>query len=115
MRCAGTIGSSASPPRKGNIATGTREVSAWALITNLRMDPYERGLEEGGESMKFLAQNIWLLVPVQGKVKEFFSDFAQFPYQMGSSLNAGGINYGLLRQQDALNRLKELERFTPAR
>ena len=100
---------------KGNIATGVREVTAWALITNLRMDPYERGLEEGGESMKFLAQNIWLLVPVQGKVKEFFSDFAQFPYQMGSSLNAGGINYGLLRQQDALNRLKELERFTPAR
>ena len=50
-------------------------MTAWALITNLRMDPYERGLEEGGESMKFLAQNIWLLVPIQGKIKEFFADF----------------------------------------
>jgi arylsulfatase A-like enzyme len=98
---------------KGNIATGTREVSAWALITNLRMDPYERGLEEGGGAIDFLARNIWLLVPVQGKVKEFFSDFNQFPYQEGSSLNAAGINYGLLRQQAALNRLKELESFAP--
>jgi arylsulfatase len=98
---------------KGNIATGTREVSAWALITNLRMDPYERGLEEGGGAIDFLARNIWLLVPVQGKVKEFFADFDQFPYQSGSSLNAGGINYGLLRQQDALKRLKELEGLKP--
>ncbi|MGY4359669.1 arylsulfatase A-like enzyme [Bradyrhizobium sp. i1.3.6] len=98
---------------KGNIATGTREVTAWSLITNLRMDPYERGLEEGGEAMKFLAQNMWLIVPVQGKIKEFFSDFDQFPYQEGSSLNAGSINYGMLRQQAALKRLNELETLKP--
>jgi arylsulfatase A-like enzyme len=98
---------------KGNIATGTREVTSWSLISNLRMDPYERGLEEGGEAMKFLAQNMWLIVPVQGKVKEFFSDFDQFPYQEGSSLNAGGINYGLLRQQAALKRLNEMDRLKP--
>ena len=98
---------------KGNIATGVRETSAWALIANLRMDPYEKGLEEGGGAIEFLARNIWLLVPIQGKVKEFFSDFDQFPYQTGSSLNAGGINYALLRQQDALKRLNELERLKP--
>jgi arylsulfatase len=98
---------------KGNIATGVRETSAWALIANLRMDPYEKGLEEGGGAIEFLARNIWLLVPIQGKVKEFFSDFEQFPYQTGSSLNAGGINYAFLRQQDAMKRLNELERLTP--
>ena len=98
---------------KGNIATATREVPAWALISNLRMDPYERGMEEGGGAIEFLARNIWLLVPIQGKIKEFFSDFNQFPYQQGSSLNAGGINYAMLRQQDALRRLNELERLTP--
>ncbi|MGY4572740.1 arylsulfatase [Bradyrhizobium sp. USDA 3256] len=98
---------------KGNIATGVRETSAWALIANLRMDPYEKGLEEGGGAIEFLARNIWLLVPIQGKVKEFFSDFDQFPYQTGSSLNAGGINYALLRQQDALKRLNDLERMKP--
>jgi arylsulfatase len=100
---------------EGNIATATREVPSWALITNLRMDPYERGLKEGGGGTDFLARNIWLLVPIQGKIKEFFADFDQFPYQEGSSLNVSGINYGLLRQQAALKRLKEVERLTPSR
>lgn len=98
---------------EGNIATATREVPAWANITNLRMDPYERGIKEGGESMKFVAQNMWLLVPIQGKIKEFFSDFEQYPYQSGSSLNASGIGYNMLRQQEALKRLKDLEGLRP--
>jgi arylsulfatase A-like enzyme len=97
----------------GNIATATRESPAWALIANLRMDPYERGMEEGGGAIEFLARNMWLLVPVQQKIKEFFSDFDQYPYQEGSTLNAGGINYGLLRQQAALKRLNDLERLAP--
>lgn len=77
------------------------------------MDPYERGLDEGGGAMQFLAQNIWLLVPIQGKIKDFFADFNDYPYQAGSSLNAGGINYGMLRQEAALKRLKELETLKP--
>lgn len=63
--------------------------------------------------MDFLARNIWLLVPIQGKIKEFFADFDEFPYQAGSSLNAGAINYGMLRQEAAMKRLKELENLTP--
>jgi len=98
----------------GNIATGTRSVSAWALIANLRMDPYERGMEEGGGAIDFLARQIWLLVPVQAQIKKFFSDFADFPHQAGSSLNAGGINYGLLKQEEAMKRLKEVESFATA-
>lgn len=98
---------------EGNIATATREVPSWATITNLRMDPYERGMREGGEALKFFAQQMWLLVPVQGKIKEFFSDFDKFPFQEGSTLNPGGINYSSLRQQDALKRLKELEQLKP--
>jgi arylsulfatase len=98
---------------EGNIATATREVTAWAQITNLRMDPYERGLKEGGEAVKFFAQQMWLLVPIQGVIKDFFADFNDYPYQEGSSLNASGINYGLLRQEDALKRLSELEAIKP--
>jgi arylsulfatase A-like enzyme len=98
---------------KGNIATGVRETPAWALIANLRMDPYERGLDEGGGAVDFLARNMWLLVPIQGKIKEFFADFDQFPSQQGSSLNASNINYGMLRQEAALRRLKELETLKP--
>ncbi|MDK1373524.1 MULTISPECIES: arylsulfatase [unclassified Sinorhizobium] len=97
----------------GNIATATREVPSWALISNLRMDPYERGMEEGGGATDFLARNIWLLVPIQGKIKEFFADFDQYPWQAGSSLNASGINYATLQQQAALKRLNELESLMP--
>jgi arylsulfatase len=100
---------------EGNIATATRETPSWALIANLRMDPYERGMKEGGGAVDFLARNMWLIVPVQGKIKEFFSDFEQFPYQTGTTLSAAGINYGMLRQQEALKRLKDVERLMPPR
>ncbi|WP_342316717.1 arylsulfatase [Lysobacter sp. FW306-1B-D06B] len=98
----------------GNIATGTRAVTNWAMITNLRMDPYERGLEDGGGAIDFLARQMWLIVPVMGAIKAFFSDFMDYPYQAGSSLNAGSINYGLLKQTDALKRLKQLESLHPS-
>ena len=66
--------------------------------------------------MEFLARNMWLLVPIQGKIKEFFSDFDQFPYQEGSSLNAERHQLRIcLRQQAALKRLNESERLTPSR
>ncbi|WP_139354078.1 arylsulfatase [Sinorhizobium sp. A49] len=98
---------------EGNIATATREVTSWAMITNLRMDPYEKGMKEGGGAMEFLGRNMWLLVPIQGKIKEFFQDFDQYPFQTGSTLNASGINYSLLQQQAAMKRLNELERLAP--
>jgi arylsulfatase A-like enzyme len=98
----------------GNIATAERKVPNWAMIENLRMDPYERGSDEGGEAMKFFAQQMWLLVPIQGKIKEFFSDFEQFPHQDGSSLNASSIGYGTLRQAEALKRLQQVEKMTPS-
>lgn len=97
----------------GNIATATREVPSWAVISNLRMDPYERGMEEGGGATDFLARNMWLLVPIQGKIQEFFADFNEYPFQTGSTLNASGINYGWLQQQAALKRLNELEQLAP--
>jgi arylsulfatase len=98
----------------GNIATGTRTVTNWALITNLRMDPYEKGIEDGGNALDFFARQMWLLVPVGGLVKKFFSDFEQYPYQAGSSLNPAGISYATLRAQDALKRLKSVESMHPA-
>ena len=85
------------------------------MITNLRMDPYERGMKEGGGAMDFLGRQMWLLVPVQGKIKEFFSDFEQYPYQVGQLAQRRGINYGLLQQQQALKRLKDLEGMKPRR
>jgi len=94
---------------EGNIATALREEPSWALITNLRMDPYERGMKEGGKALEFFAQQMWLLVPIQAQIKEFFSDFDQYPYQTGSTLNPAGVGYGMLQKESALERLKKLE------
>jgi arylsulfatase len=77
------------------------------------MDPYERAMENGGGAVEFLARIMWLLVPIQGKVKELFADFEQFPFQTDSTLNASDVRYGLLQQQAALKRLKELESLAP--
>jgi arylsulfatase len=100
--------------QEGNIATGTRAVTNWAGITNLRMDPYEKGMDEGGEALKFFAQQMWLLVPIGELVKNFFAEFEKFPYQAGTSLNAGELSYKTLRAQSALRRLSSLENLHPA-
>jgi arylsulfatase len=97
----------------GNIATGTRKTPGWPLIVHLRADPYERAPHESGMYIRWYGDLLWLFVPIQQKIKEFFADFEQYPYQAGSSLNAAGINYNTLRTSEALKRLQQLENFTP--
>jgi len=54
---------------------------------------------------------MWLFVPVQQKLKEFFADFEKYLYQAGSSLKAAGINYQTIKMAEALKRLGQLESF----
>lgn len=82
-------------------------------LNTKRMEPYERGTKEGGGAMDVIARQMRILVPIQAKLGEFFSGFEQFPCQTGSSLNAANINYSLLWQQDALKRLKDMEKLRP--
>jgi len=97
----------------GNIATGTRKVTGWPVIVNLRADPYEKMPFESGSYIRWYADNIWLFVPIQQKIKEFFTDFEKYPYQAGSSLNAAGINYQTLKVMEAMKRLQQLESLAP--
>ena len=95
---------------KGNIATGTREVTGWPMIINLRADPYEKAPHEAEMGyLRWYADNMWIFVPIQGVIKEFLATVPKYPFQVGSSLNAAGINYGLFEKMDALKRLRELE------
>ena len=94
---------------EGNIATGTRMVTGWPLIVNLKADPYEKMPFESMMYLRWYADNIWLFVPVQQKVKEFLVTIPKYPFQEGSSLNAAGINYQTLKAVQALKRLKEIE------
>ena len=93
----------------GNIATGVRSVPGWPAIVHLRADPYERAVLDSQMYMRWYADNLWLFVPVQEKIKEFLATIPSFPFQEGSSLNAAGINYQTLKAAAALKRLHELE------
>ena len=80
------------------------------MIVNLRADPYEKAPHEAELGyMRWYADNMWLFVPVQAKIKQFLMSLKGFPMQEGSSLNAAGINYGTLKRAAALKRLQELE------
>jgi arylsulfatase len=94
---------------RGNIATGTRQVPGWPLVVNLRADPYERACNESAMYLRWYADLLWLFVPVQEKIKEFFATFAKYPYQAGSSLTVSGIGYNTLRVADAMKRLGQVE------
>lgn len=97
----------------GNIATGTRKVTGWPIIVNLRADPYEHMPFESGSYIRWYADNIWLFMPIQQNIKAFFVDFEQYPYQAGASLNAAGINYQTLKAMQAMKRLEQLESWSP--
>jgi arylsulfatase len=99
--------------QQGNIATSVREVTGWPTIMNLRADPYEKAPYESGMYIRWYADNIWLFVPVQQKLKDFLGTLPEFPFQEGSSLNAANINYTTLKAAAALKRLKELESLSP--
>jgi arylsulfatase len=101
---------------EGNIAQGTRVVPGWPTIVNLRADPYEKAPHEAALGyLRWYGDNLWLFVPVQQKIKDFFKDFAEYPHQVGSSLNAAGVNYQTLRAAEALKRLNQLENLAPPR
>ena len=67
-----------------------REAPGWPVIVNLRADPYEKAPHESGMYMRWYADNIWLFVPVQQKLGGFLTTLPEYPFQQGSSLNAGG-------------------------
>jgi arylsulfatase len=64
--------------------------------------------------IRWYADNMWLFVPVQEKIKAFFAGFDKYPYQAGTSLNAAGINYQTVKMAEALKRLGKVEEFALA-
>ena len=93
----------------GNIALGTRQVTNWPIIVNLHEDPYEMMPFHSANYLRWYIDQMWVMVPMQNVIKQFFSTLPDYPFQTGSSLTASGIGYGMLRQQEALERLKEME------
>jgi hypothetical protein len=63
--------------------------------------------------IRWYADNIWLFIPVQQKLKAFLTTLPEYPFQQGSSLNAAGINYNSIQAMQAMKRLNELESLRP--
>ena len=49
------------------------------MIINLRADPFEKAPHESGLYFRWYADNIWLFVPVQQKLKEFLTTLPEYP------------------------------------
>jgi arylsulfatase A-like enzyme len=79
------------------------------LIFNLRADPFERAQIDSGAWENFAADQMWLFIPLQSVIKEFVTTIPEYPFQMGSSLSAAGINYDLFRRAGTLKQLEGLK------
>ncbi|MGE9289885.1 MAG: arylsulfatase [Puniceicoccales bacterium] len=94
---------------EGNIALGTRQATNWPIIVNLYEDPYETAPFESDMYIRWYIDQMWVMVPMQRVVKNFFDSIEDFPFQTGSSLSVSNIGYGTLKQAEAMEKLNQLE------
>lgn len=78
------------------------------LIVNLRSDPFESAMIESGGWEDWAFENLWLFVPVQVEVKKFLMTIPGYPFQMGSTLSAGGVNYNLIKDTKTMKNIEEI-------
>ena len=97
---------------KGPINEAVRETPAWPTITNLRADPFEKAQHESGLYVRWYVDNMWLMVPAQGVVKDFFSTLDAYPMQKGSTLSVSNIGYHTLDAAKAMENLDDLLKRT---
>lgn len=92
-----------------NPFTGSYSVTPNApLIFNLRADPFERAQKDSGAWETFAIDQMWLFIPLQAAIKAFLITIPEYPFQLGSSLSASGINYDLFRRAGAMEQLQNL-------
>lgn len=92
---------------EGNITDAQRIETSWPTIVHLKADPYEHAWEHSGMYLRWMADNMWLFVPIQDEILKFLGSMKDYPFQEGQSLNAGGINYKSLKAIQILQQLGE--------
>jgi arylsulfatase len=95
---------------EGNIATGTRKVTNWPIITNLKEDPYETAPYESLMYVRWAADLMWLNVPIRKEVEKFIATLADYPFQEGQNMNPAGFNYQTFK---GMQMVKQLEGVKP--
>jgi arylsulfatase A-like enzyme len=73
---------------KGNLFTGTEESTNVPIVTNLRMDPWERYPSESMLYGRWWGDKLWTMVPAVTIVGGFLQTFREFPpSQVGGSIS----------------------------
>ena len=92
---------------EGAINDAVRFQPAWPLVIHLKADPYEHAWEESGMYLRWMADNLWLFVPIQSELERFLGSMKDYPFQEGLSLNVGDINYQSLKALQILQQITE--------
>jgi arylsulfatase len=100
---------------EGNVVQGHRQELGWPMIINLRADPFEDAPFESEMYLRWMGDLMFIFVPIQDVIKEFFATIPDYPFQPGGALNPAGINYQTLKTREALERLKTLENLQAPR
>ena len=72
---------------KGNLFTGSTSSTQAPIVTNLRMDPWERYQDESMNYGKWWGEKLWTMVPATVIVSQFLQTFEAFP----PSQKSGGL------------------------
>ena len=86
---------------EGAINEAYRKSPSWPIIVNLRMDPYEVGMDAALYVRNFYAETMFMFVPAQAYVAKFLETFKEFPPTKGDSLS---INTVLQQMQSSASR-----------
>jgi arylsulfatase len=64
---------------KGNLFTGTEEMTNVPLVTNLRQDPWERYQDDSMMYARWWGEKLWTMVPAVTIVGQFLQTFREYP------------------------------------
>jgi arylsulfatase len=73
---------------EGNLFTGHPATTNYPLVTNLRIDPWERYQDQAGGYTKWWGDKLWTMVPAVTVMEQFLTTFKEYPpSQVGGSLS----------------------------
>jgi arylsulfatase A-like enzyme len=75
----------------GALPTAWKATPSWPMITNLRLDPYERWQDQSEMLLHWYGKRMFLMGPAQALVGEKLKSLKEFPPARGSSLGLGKI------------------------
>ena len=76
----------------GNLTTAYQNhAQSWPIITNLRLDPYERFQDQSLMYLHWFGKRMFLIAPAQALVAKELESLKEFPPARGSSLSLGKL------------------------